>query len=282
MTQVSAKRPELTASAFDFITRMAYDEAGLHLPETKRAFVYSRLQKRLRALRLPDFDSYCRLLEDCSDAGKSERILLISALTTNVTQFFREPHHFEMFAKELLPDLVKRAAKGEKIRIWSAGCSAGMEPFSIALTCLKEAPSLKSADLRILASDIDPAILSQAQRAEYPMSAIPNDWQGSFNGLVDDLGNGNFKFSQAVRDMVAFRRLNLLSEWPFAGAFDAIFCRNVAIYFDAETQRRLFGRLASQLKPHGFLYVGHSERAPVGAKPPLVSCGLTTYRLATE
>lgn len=279
MTYITQKQFEMSDDAFRRITQLAYQEAGLHLPETKRAFIYSRLQKRLRKLKLTNFESYVLLLEGKEPDSKSERIQLISALTTNVTQFFREEHHFKILQDELTPILVKRASEGHKIRLWSAGCSAGPEPFSMALTCLNAAPTLRNADFKVLATDIDPAILAKAQAAIFPNEAIPEHWKTQFKGYTTRHDETSFQFTEEIRNKVAFRRLNLLADWPFKGTFDAIFCRNVAIYFDTATQTKVFSRLGQRLHPHGRLFVGHSERAPVGAKPSFVSCGLTTYKL---
>lgn len=272
-------RTELSDADFQAVSQLAYDEAGLVLPESKKAFVYSRLQKRLRQLKLRDFATYCDLLKRPDASGEEERINLISALTTNVTQFFREPHHFDLFGTEVLPTLRQAARTGQKTRIWSAGCSAGQEPFTLAAYCLHHAPELANADFKILASDIDPNVLRHGLHGKYPKSSLPETHREYFTSITEEtLEPDVFQFSQRARDMIAFRKLNLLKDWPFSGRFDAIFCRNVAIYFDLPTQQGLFERFGESLQPKGWLFVGHSERVNLETNTQFRSAGLTSYQ----
>lgn len=273
-------RAAMSDAMFSDIAAFAKREAGLHLPASKKAFVYSRVQKRLRAKKVGSFSAYQDILKRSDTAGTAERLALISVLTTNFTQFFREEHHFDILREELLPPLVKRAKKGEKIRIWSAGCSAGQEPYSILLTCLRAAPALADADFRILATDIDPVVLNTAHQGVYETHHLAPEWRDAFPDLLIAKGEKHIEFAKKLRQFITFRHLNLLSDWPFQGKFDAIFCRNVAIYFDQEVQKTLFCGLAGRLKPEARLFIGHSERAPTDLTPRLAPCGLTTYRLA--
>lgn len=276
---MSTQRSELSEADFQAVSQLAYSEAGLVLPASKKAFVYSRLQKRLRQLKIQTFDEYCALLRQSDPAGEAERINLISALTTNVTQFFREAHHFDLFGKEVIPKLIQGAKTGERMRVWSAGCSAGQEPFTIAAYCQKHAPALSKANFRILASDIDPNVLNHGIAAIYPKASMPETHVKYFEGITEDTADPDaFKFRAETREMIAFRKLNLLKDWPFKGKFDAIFCRNVAIYFDLPTQQSLFAKFGEHLKPGGWLFIGHSERLNVEAHSKFRSAGLTSYQ----
>ena len=149
-----------TGADFRRVAELLYDVSGIHLIEAKASLVYSRLAKRVRILGLPDFTAYCDLL--ASEAGAEERQAMLSALTTNVTRFFREPHHFDHLGSEILPALAARARSGGRVRIWSAGCSAGHEPYTLAMTVLANLPEAAELDVRILATDIDPVIVTRA------------------------------------------------------------------------------------------------------------------------
>jgi len=261
-----------TASDFRRVADLLYQVSGIHLVEGKASLVYSRLAKRVRTLGLEDFAAYCDLLS--SDQGEAERMAMLSALTTNVTRFFREPHHFEHLTANVLPELIDRARSGGRVRLWSAGCSAGHEPYTMAMTLLDAMPDAVRLDVRILATDIDPIIVSRARAGRYgaddvePISRAQKDRYLSREGA-------DWIIRPEVMGLVSFGDLNLLAPWPMKGAFDVIFCRNVAIYFDDDTQTRLFSRFAAALQPQGRLYIGHSERASV---PELENDGLTVYR----
>ena len=264
-----------TDQDFKQIAAMLYADAGLALPESKATLVYSRLAKRLRALGLESFRQYCGLVSEAEGLG--ERRNMLAALTTNVTRFFREPHHFDHLKAEVLPALLKSARGGARVRIWSAGCSTGQEPYSIALVVLSLMPEAPEHDIKILATDIDPNVVTTARRGIYAaneVSPIPGDlarrWMVSREG-------GSLEVGEAMRELVAFRELNLIAPtWPMKGRFDVIFCRNVVIYFDEPTQHRIWGRYRALLQPAGRLYVGHSERV---TDDGFRSDGLTTYAL---
>lgn len=257
---------------FAEVAALMYEISGIHLVEGKATLVYSRLAKRVRILRLPDFASYCALVRN--PAETEERSAMLSALTTNVTRFFREPHHFEHLAEAKLPALVKTARAGGRVRLWSAGCSAGHEPYTMAMTLLEALPEAADLDVRILASDIDPLIVARAAEGQYTQDDIdPVPAPLRTRHLVRS--DGGWSVSPAVKSLISFRTLNLLADWPMRGRFDIIFCRNVAIYFDDPTQARLFERFSNALHDNGHLYIGHSERALV---PSLKPEGLTAYR----
>lgn len=268
-----------TNDDFTAIARMLYDDAGIALSESKASLVYSRLAKRLRALGLESFHDYCRMVAGAEGVG--ERQNMLAALTTNVTRFFREPHHFEHLKTYVLPALAQRARARGRVRIWSAGCSSGQEPFSIALTVLDALPEAASLDFRILATDIDPNMVAAGRAAVYSDEAVrpvPAPLRDRWMVRVrDDSGRAAWGAGEEMRRLVAFRELNLMARWPMKGRFDAIFCRNVVIYFDEPTQARMWSRFAPLLNPGGQLYVGHSER--VTGADLFEPDGLTTYRV---
>lgn len=273
-----ANGPALSDAAFARIATIAHREAGLAISASKSAMVRTRLSRRLRALGLRTFEDYCSHIE--SPEGRGEVAQLISALTTNVSHFFREGHHFEILKTQVLPPLVARARAGERVRVWSAGCSNGQEPYSIAMAMVEAGMPLE-ADVKILASDIDPNVVGLARSgfyAEEMMSGLSDELRARhFEKAVKDRKPG-WQIDDRVRNAVAFRVLNLLDKWPMQGRFDAIFCRNVVIYFDAETKDKLWHRFANQLVPGGWLFIGHSERLSPGAQSLFSGQGITAYR----
>jgi chemotaxis protein methyltransferase CheR len=275
---VAAGRGDVPFTDHDFarIAAFAHREFGLHLQASKKELVYSRLVKRLRALGLADFDSYCTRLE--TDAEGQERDAVVTALTTNVTHFFREGHHFDLLANLVVKPNLAALRSGRRLRIWSAGCSAGMEPFSIAMTLLDTLPETDRLNIRILATDIDPAILARAREGRFSaedLRPVPERLRQQFTSAEPD---GHLRILPRVAQMVRFAELNLMRDWPLRGPFDAIFCRNVAIYFDKPTQARLWQRFAQLLAPDGLLFIGHSERLSGPAEAGFASVGVTSYR----
>ncbi len=267
-----------TEGDFRKIAAMVHGDSGIALPESKATLVYSRLAKRLRALGLSSFKAYCGLVE--GHDGVDERQKMLAALTTNVTRFFREPHHFDHLRDRVLPHLLGHARQGGKVRIWSAACSSGQEAYSIAMTILAAAPDATQMDLKILATDIDPNVVAEARAGVYAghlLPGVPAEFQRRFFGPADR--PGAVKVSEDLRQLVAFHELNLIGDWPMKGRFDAIFCRNVAIYFEDDTQARLWSRFAPLLCPGGALYIGHSERICGSAADLFAPDGVTTYRL---
>lgn len=279
-TKAPAARPAsgdqvLTPAQMRAVAGVLHREAGIEIADTKVALVSSRLAKRLAALRLPDFAAYCRLIE--GGAGAEEREHMISALTTNVTRFFREPHHFADLRAWLAEDLGARARRGERVRIWSAGCSTGEEPYSIALTVLEALPEAPSLDVRVLATDLDPVVLRRAEAGRYPARALAGVDRALRERHFEPRGAEAFTAGPALRRLVTVRPLNLVRPWPVRGPFDAVFCRNVTIYFDAATQAEVWSRFAAILRPDGRLYIGHSERVGGPAATALRLRGTTTY-----
>ena len=263
---------------FQRIRQIINQVAGISLADGKRELVYSRLSRRLRQLGLRRFEEYCQLLETGeNDAELGE---FVNALTTNLTSFFRESHHFEFLAEELIPRLMKdRSFSHRHIRIWSAGCSTGEEPYSIAMVLREMLPAV-GWDVKILATDLDSNVLATAERGVYEWNRVQDlpetrlrRWflkgRGSQTGMV--------QVTSALREMITFRRLNLMEDWPMRGAFDIVFCRNVVIYFDKPTQRVLFERFADILIEQGHLFVGHSESL-FKVTERFVPLGKTIYR----
>lgn len=265
-----------TDADFDAISRMLRLDAGIDLPPGKASLVYARLSKRVRALQLASFGDYCALLT--AAGGEDERREMLCALTTNVTRFFRERHHFEHLEREALPPLLAHARAGGRVRLWSAACSSGQEAYSMALSILSVEPSAARLDVKILATDIDPQIVAQAREARYSAEALADVPAAARARRFVQTDDGLWRPDEETRALVSFRMLNLNGDWPMRGGFDVIFCRNVAIYFDAATQHALWSRLARQMTPGGWLYIGHSERVAGDAAQALASSGVTTYR----
>lgn len=274
----------LTQRDFREIAAMIHADAGITLPESKAALVYSRLAKRLRALGLANFRDYCELV--AVSEGVDERQKMLAALTTNVTRFFREPHHFHHLENKILPPLIEAARRGERLRLWSAACSSGQEPYSIALTLLSLMPDAGKYDIKILATDIDPNVLMAGRRGAYTgddLSSVPAklraQWFVPLSRDEPDPRGGTMEAAAGLRDLVTFRELNLFGNWPMKGFFQVIFCRNVAIYFEEAAQEQLWSRFVPKLSPGGALYIGHSERITGEAATMLVTEGATIYRV---
>ncbi|MEO6396099.1 MAG: protein-glutamate O-methyltransferase CheR [Devosia sp.] len=248
---------ELSDSEFARIRKRVYREAGISLSEEKRTLVVVRLAKILRSRGNDSFDEY---LDDLERGSVPEAQEFINALTTNLTRFWREAHHFDHLV-EYVGGIVRTRGGGNmprRLRIWSAGCSTGQEPYSIALSLLNAYPELKRWDFRILATDIDTNVIARAAAGSYSDSEL-NELPIERARLFERSENGHIRVPTEAKRIVSFKPLNLLGEWPMKGKFDAIFCRNVAIYFDKPTQAAVFTRLAAALQPGGMLYVGHSE-----------------------
>ncbi|MET3587576.1 chemotaxis protein methyltransferase CheR [Pseudorhizobium tarimense] len=273
----------LTRRDLSEIAAMIYSDAGIYLNDSKASLVYSRLSKHIRNLGLKGFREYCALV--ASPEGAAARRDMLSHLTTNFTRFFRENHHFEHLRDEVLPSLIARAKSGGRVRIWSAACSDGQEPYSIALTVLSQLPNAADYDFRILATDIDPKILALARAGVYDENALESVtpvMRKQFFREVDVGGRRKFQVDERVKKLITFNELNLMAQWPFKGQFDVIFCRNVVIYFDEPTQVKIWSRFASLLPEGGHLYIGHSERVSGDAKNLFDNIGITTYRYLSK
>lgn len=269
----------LTRRDLNEIAAMIYADAGIALNDSKASLVYSRLSKHIRNLGLRGFREYCALVS--SQEGAGARREMLSHLTTNFTRFFRENHHFDHLRTEVLPGLINRAKAGGRVRIWSAACSDGQEPYSIALTVLSLMPNAADYDFRILATDIDPKILALARAGAYDETALETvspAMRKQWFRDVDVGGRRKFQVDDRVKKLITFNELNLMAQWPIKGPFDVIFCRNVVIYFDEPTQVKIWSRFAGLLPEGGHLYIGHSERVSGDPKNLFDNIGITTYK----
>ncbi|WP_199562595.1 CheR family methyltransferase [Pelagibacterium lacus] len=257
----------LSDREFTRIRQRVYKIAGISLSDAKRTLVVSRLSKIVRALGLPGFDAYIDFLDHGGSPADDQAF--VNALTTNLTRFFREDHHFDHLRTHVgeLIARPQRVGKGgrPRLRIWSAGCSTGQEPYTIALALLAAFPDLGRWDFRILATDIDSSVIARAAEGIYPAGEL-NGLSAQRQALFERGPRGEVRIPSAAREVITFNLLNLMAPWPFKGPFDAVFCRNVAIYFDKPTQGRLFDRLGEVLAPDGFLYIGHSENLQAVSK----------------
>lgn len=250
---------EFTDRDFSFLRDLVGEHTGISLGDHKRQLVYGRLTRRLRQLHIASFSEYCTYVEQNTDDEISE---IVNAITTNLTSFFRENHHFEHLAGTALPDRMALNSSSRRLRIWSAGCSTGEEPYSIAMTLRDSVPELASWDARILATDIDSNVLERASSGVYPDERVRDmDDKRAKRWFRKGAGAnaGKVRVDERLQSLINFRQLNLMETWPMRGPFDVIFCRNVVIYFDKPTQKELFNRYADLLAPNGYLYVGHSE-----------------------
>jgi chemotaxis protein methyltransferase CheR len=264
-----------TPEDFAAIARKVLDRTGIVLGATKRDLVYGRLGRRLRALGCSSFDQYRALLE--GPDSEAEQVAMVNAITTNLTGFFREPHHFNTLARDIIPELVRSTSHGRRLRIWSAGCSSGEEPYSIAMTVLSALPQRDQWDALILATDVDTNMVATGQAGLYDAARtepVPTELRRRY--VLP--GDGDMiEMAPALKHIIRFKPLNLLQSWPMRGKFDVIFCRNVVIYFDKDTQRALFDRYADILKPDGWLFIGHSESL-FRVTDRFRHLGRTTYR----
>lgn len=246
---------ELTPAQFTRITQVLHEHAGIRMREGKEGLVRARLTKRLRKLGLSDFDAYLDYVQ--KEPTRREFAEMIDALTTNKTSFLREATHFDFLRDTVFPTL------HGPVRIWSAGCSSGEEPYTLAMLCNEAFPDVATRDVRILATDLSHRVLAQAKAGVYPaenMGDVPAPWlQKYWTRKQDAQGRGVFEADKPLRRLVHFAKLNLMERWPMQGPFDAILCRNVMIYFDKATQQQLVQRYWQLLRPGGHLFVGHSE-----------------------
>jgi len=268
-----------TESDFNYLSHIVGEFTGINLTEAKRELLYSRLTKRLRKLGMNSFSQYCELLKQ---GDQAEFTHFINAITTNVTSFFRENYHFDFLSQKFIQQIVmkKGGQSRPRLRIWSAGCSSGEEPYSIAIVLKENISDLKRWDAKILATDLDSNILDIGRRGIYPVDRLGNmsssrreRWFKIGNGINE----GKVKISVEIKKMVTYRLLNLSGDWPMRGPFDAIFCRNVMIYFDKPTRIKLINRFADILTEDGCLFIGHSE-SMLGISDRFYSVGKTIHR----
>ena len=264
-----------TTQDFEKVSKLIYQHAGISLNPSKQEMVYSRLGRRLRAKGLTNFSDYLVLLEQ---GGEEEWEAFTNSLTTNLTAFFREAHHFPILAKHV------QAQKNRPIELWCSASSTGEEPYSMAMTMV-EAFGTFTPPVRILATDVDTQVLAKAQAGIYSLERLekmPQERIRRFFLKGSGAHAGMVRVRRELQDMVTFRQINLLDKsWPVRGPFDAIFCRNVMIYFDKPTQRRILEKFSPLLRQNGLLIAGHSESFHHTAdlfRP----CGKTVYELSAK
>ena len=260
-TRAALKREfEFTDKDFEFIRRFVYEHSGIKLSDIKKDMVYSRLARRLRALKLTKFSQYCDYVQanETSEMGH-----MINSITTNLTHFFREGHHFDLLKSDIFPGLSRKQPRGKRLRIWSAGCSTGEEPYSIAITMLNSFPGIASWDSKILATDLDTNVLEHCKAGRYDkrrIEGLPSDITSKWF-IQEPVAADKVSVVPKLQEFISFKQLNLmLNRWPMHGPFDIIFCRNVIIYFDKPTQQKLFQKFYDLLAPGGYLFLGHSEQ----------------------
>jgi len=259
---------------------LIYAEAGIHLGPDKRTMLEARIKRRLKALSLASYGQYCESLFG-RERPKDEILHLIDVVTTNKTDFFRELRHFDFLTARALPDLNARNRTGRPLLVWSAGCSTGEEPYTLAMVLSEYALTHPGFRFRILATDVSTTVLATADRGVYAkelVAPVPAALVRRYFMRSRDPGSGQVRATPELRRLVEFRRLNFMdADYGIVGKADAIFCRNVIIYFDRPTQERILGRLASHLVPGGYMFVGHSETLH-NMDLPLVPVAPALYR----
>ena len=267
-----AKAAELGAADFQRIVERVHSDTGIVLKPHKAVMVKSRLARRLEALGYSSFDQYLNYLD--APEGSDEHRHFHNALTTNLTSFFREDDHFDHLKSELSRG---DFSKSNRIRLWSAACSTGEEPYTMAMTLASVPGILEHPNLKILATDIDTNVLDKCRQATYPYDRVEAVPKGLREKYFTSVSANNFQIITSIREIISFKNMNLLEECPFSGDFDFIFCRNVIIYMDTDTKMSLVSRLARRLRMGGVLYLGHSE-AILKKHPLLKSEGRSIYR----
>ncbi|CAA9892588.1 chemotaxis regulator, protein-glutamate methyltransferase [Candidatus Methylobacter favarea] len=248
---------KFTVEDFNFLRKLSNDYSGIQVPDERFDMFYSRLSKRLRKLGLAHFKEYCHYLETHPDEEFTE---FINAITTNLTSFFRENHHFDYLQAVVIPELLVRNKSSRKIRAWSAGCSTGEEPYSTAITLMENVPA--DWDIKILATDLDTNVLQTGVNGIYAaerVTGISEDRLKKWFMRGKSAQSGHVKIRPQLQQVIEFKRLNLMKAWPMKCRFDFIFCRNVLIYFDRDTKAMLAKRYAQMLNDGGWLFIGHSE-----------------------
>lgn len=269
----------LSKRNFDALSRYIYDYSGIKMPITKITMLEGRLRRRLRATGIDTLDAYCEYLFKRNGLA-TESTYLIDAVTTNKTDFFREPKHFEYMEQIGLPEML--AAGHKKLRFWSSACSTGAEPYTMAMVLQEFAAANREVDYRILATDLSTDVLEIAKRGVYPRDmiapAVPKSMQQKYVMAARDRTRTDVRISPRLRAKVGFARLNLMDEsYPVGDPMHMIFCRNVLIYFDKATQAKVLTRLCDCLMTGGYLFVGHSESV-TGIPLPVKQVANTVFR----
>lgn len=271
----------LTDKEFRRFSELIQAKCGIKISASKKQMLEARLHKRLRSLGMTSFPDYCAYLFSREGMDK-ELILLIDAVTTNKTDFFREPAHFDYLCKKLVPEFMSSGA-GRRLRLWSAGCSSGEEPYTLAMVLSECSRNFDGFGFTILATDISTRALEKARQGIYEAErAAPVPWEMKRKYFMTsrDRNKGLVRIVPEVRSLVRFSRLNLVQDdFGLTESKDVIFCRNVIIYFDRPTQEKLLNQFCRHLSPNGYLFLGHSETLS-GLEAPLVRVESTIYRKA--
>ena len=252
--------PLISDTQYFQLAKLVYKLCGINLGQGKRELLKARLMKRLRATGAKDVNQYMDLLQN--DPSGRELISFLDCITTNKTDFFREPQHFDFLADTLLPELSRLCRGSEPLRIWSAACSTGEEPYTLAIVLMQNRTTWSSRGVSILASDLSTQVLSKGQRGVYAtdrIGPIPQNLLKQYFQKGVNQWAGHVRVRPELRKLVTFKRINLMDNFQFDPPFHVVFCRNVMIYFDKETREALVNRFHRTLVPGGYLFVGHSE-----------------------
>lgn len=257
----------MSTELFQRFATLIYEVAGIQLTSQKKTLAMTRFQRRMRELGISEYEQYFQRIKE----DDNEFVLMLNSITTNTTKFFRENHHFEFLKNTLLPQLMQHKRANREIRIWSAGCSTGEEPYTIAISLLEKLKTVSGGydlndpcrgwDIKILATDISTKVLNMAQTGRYSAESVQEDLPETLRKLYfDPDGSGGYQVKDTVKKLIRFRRLNFKEHsYPFKQSFDLIFCRNVMIYFDEVMKQHVLTRFHHHLAPHGHLFLGHSE-----------------------
>ena len=270
---------ELTDAHFEKISALVKRQCGINLHQGKKQLVKARLNKRLRTLNLHSFGQYLEMLE--RDRTGNELVTMLDSISTNLTSFFRESAHFDFLRQEALPEVLNKTGR-RSLRLWSAGCSSGEEPYTLAITLCEALPNAGSWDIKILATDLSTVVLQRAAQGIYPAERLKTVDGSLVRRYFDpvqrrDIDGPAYQVKPSIRKLVTFARLNLMEKWPMKGPFDIIFCRNVMIYFEKPIQEALVNRYYELLALGGYLFLGHSESL-TGTKHPFKYVRPTVYR----
>lgn len=276
---LSLQLNDLSDKDFERIRGVVYDHCGINLTKEKKELVRSRLSSQLRHHNMASYSDYLEMV--LRDPNSAEFVQFINRLSTNLTSFFREPRHYDYLKKHVLPRIeAATPANGTlRIRTWSAACSSGEEPYTLAMVLKESLPSNRKTDVKILASDISTTVLDKARAGRYPaerLATVSNDLQRKYFEAQADKSGFVYTVRPELRQMVLFKQINLIQDWPTITPLDFIFCRNVLIYFDKATHKKLAHRFYDLLKPGGVLFIGHSESLS-GFDHPFKNAGPATY-----
>jgi chemotaxis protein methyltransferase CheR len=269
---------EFSDKDFRALADLIMERTGIVIADHKKHMVYSRIARRLRVLGFKAFSQYVVYIS--GDGGEEEMADFMNAVTTNLTRFFREPHHFDHLRDHVLKPLALNPPANRRVRLWSAGCSSGMEVYSMAMMVAETIPNFEQWDIKLLATDIDTNMLNKGREGIYrkeDVEPVPAEFRKHYLTRYGGAGAEEVQVVEKLRHLVSFKTMNFIEPWPVKGLFDAVFCRNVVIYFNKETQAGVFEKFANVMKPESWLYIGHSENLH-GITTRFELQGKTVYR----